>query len=138
MKIKIDFSDFCGGFNKTDNYFYNLLKEEFDVEISENPDFIFFSVFDNGVYSNGIRGREHKKYNCKKIFYSGEPTSPNYNDCDYSMSFDWIQSEKHLRLPLYAIWGNSYYDLENNKIKQEYSKENIKNFLLNIIGLPKK
>ena len=24
-KIKINFSDFWGGFNRTDNYFYNLL-----------------------------------------------------------------------------------------------------------------
>ena len=32
-KIKINFSDFWGGFDKTNNYFYNLLKEEFDIEI---------------------------------------------------------------------------------------------------------
>ena len=44
-KIKIDFSDFWGGYNKTDNYFYNLLKEDFDVEISSNPDFLFFSFY---------------------------------------------------------------------------------------------
>jgi len=41
-KIKIEFSDFWGGFNKTDNYFYNLLKEEFDIEISSQPDYLFF------------------------------------------------------------------------------------------------
>ena len=39
-KIKINFSDFWGGFDKTNNYFYNLLKEEFDVEISNNPDYL--------------------------------------------------------------------------------------------------
>ena len=54
-KIKIDFSDFWGGFDKTDNYFYNLLKEEFDVEISNNPDYLFFSLF----------GQNHQRYNCK-------------------------------------------------------------------------
>ena len=44
-KIKINFSDFWGGFNRTDNYFYNLLKEKFDVEISNSPDYLFFSLF---------------------------------------------------------------------------------------------
>ena len=28
-KIKIDFSDFWGGFDKTNNYFYNILKIHF-------------------------------------------------------------------------------------------------------------
>ena len=46
-KIKINFSDFWGGFNRTDNYFYNLLKEKFDVEISNSPDYLFFSLFGN-------------------------------------------------------------------------------------------
>ena len=34
-KIKIDFTDFWGGFEKTNNYFYNLLSKDFDVEISD-------------------------------------------------------------------------------------------------------
>ena len=43
--IKINFTDFWGGFDKTDNYFYNLLKQNFNIEISDNPDFLFYSVF---------------------------------------------------------------------------------------------
>ena len=60
-KIKINFSDFWGGFNRTENYFYNLLKEKFDVEISNSPDYLFFSLFVN----------QHQQLNCKKIFYTG-------------------------------------------------------------------
>ena len=29
--IKINFTDFWGGFDKTDNYFYNLLKQNFNI-----------------------------------------------------------------------------------------------------------
>jgi len=61
-KIKIDFCDFWGGFDKTDNYFYNLLKEDYEVEISRNPDVLFFSLF----------GRSNTLYSCKKVFYTGE------------------------------------------------------------------
>ena len=44
MEININFSDFWPGFNKEDNYFYNLLKERFEVKISDNPDYLFFSI----------------------------------------------------------------------------------------------
>ena len=57
-RIKVDFVDFWPGFSKTDNYFYELLKEEFDVEITSNPDYLFFSVF----------GNANQYYNCVKIF----------------------------------------------------------------------
>lgn len=35
-KIKILFIDYWCGFLQTDNHFYNLLKEEFGFEISNN------------------------------------------------------------------------------------------------------
>ena len=51
--IKINFVDFWKNFNPKDNYFYNFLDKHFDVELSENPDYCFFSVY----------GYEHLKYN---------------------------------------------------------------------------
>ena len=57
-KIKIFFTDFWGGFNPYDNYFYNLLKQDYEIEITNNPDYLFFSVF----------GNNHLNYKCKKIF----------------------------------------------------------------------
>jgi hypothetical protein len=57
-KIKINFTDFLPGFDKPNNYFFNLLKEEFDVEISNQPDYLFFSIF----------GNQHQSFNCKKYF----------------------------------------------------------------------
>jgi len=55
-----------GGFNKTDNYFYNLLKEEFDIEISDKPDYLFFSVSENS----------HQKFSGVKISYIVENVWP--------------------------------------------------------------
>jgi hypothetical protein len=37
-KIKINFTDFWPGFDKKNNYFCKLLRSEFDVELSHNPD----------------------------------------------------------------------------------------------------
>ena len=83
--IKIDFSDFWGGFDKTNNYFYNLLKEEFDVQISNQPDFLFFSVF----------GNSHQNYKCQKIFYTGENVAPPLGYCQWSFSFDYLDDSRN-------------------------------------------
>lgn len=100
MKIKINFSDFWSKFNVKNNYFYKLLSEKFEIEISDKPDYLFFSVF----------GENHKKFNCKKIFYTGENIAPNMSYCDYSFSFDEINDKRNYRLPHYILY-NGYYDL---------------------------
>lgn len=107
-KIKIDFSDFWGGFNKTDNYFYNLLKEEFDIEITNQPDYLFFSIF----------GNSHQNYKCTKIFYTGENIAPPLGYCDWSFSFDYLDDPRNYRLPHYLLY-DGYYELERPKVIEE-------------------
>ncbi len=43
--IKINFRYFWGGFNPEDNFFTNLLRKNYTVIISENPDYMFYSVY---------------------------------------------------------------------------------------------
>lgn len=107
-KIKIEFCDWWPGFDKTNNYFYNLLKEEFEVEISNNPDYLFFSVF----------GNNHQNYKCKKIFYTGENISPPLNYCDWSFSFDYLDDSRNYRLPHYLLY-DGYYELQRPKVIDE-------------------
>ena len=119
-KIKIDFSDFWGGFDKTNNYFYNLLKEEFDVIITDNPDYLFFSVF----------GSKHLQYKRKKIFYTGENVAPPLHYCDYSFSFDYLDDNRNYRLPHYLLY-DGYYDLQRPKIIDEsLANRNFCNFIV--------
>jgi hypothetical protein len=119
-KIKIDFSDFWGEFDKTNNYFYNLLKEEFDVEISNNPDFLFFSLF----------GHNHQRYNCKKIFYTGENIAPPLGYCHYSFSFDYLDDPRNYRLPHYLLY-DGYYELAlEKKIDESFAKRKFCNFVV--------
>lgn len=123
-KIKIDFSDFWGGFDKTNNYFYNLLKDEFDVVITENPDYLFFSIF----------GNKHLNYKCKKIFYTGENIAPPLHYCDYSFSFDYLDDERNFRLPHYLLY-DGYYELQRPKIIDEsLAKRKFCNFVVSNNG----
>ena len=118
-KIKINFTDFWGGFDKKDNYFYNLLKDEFDVEISNNPDYLFFSVF----------GNQHQNYKCVKIFYTGENVSPPLDYCQYSFSFDYLDDLRNYRLPHYLLY-DGYYELQREKfIDDSFSKRKFCNFV---------
>ena len=111
-KLKLAFSDFWGGFEYSpnsntpvgDNVFYNILSERFDIEISNNPDFLIFSVF----------GNNHRRYSCEKIFYTGENIRPNFEFCDYSISFDYIEDDRNIRYPLSGVtlYESNKKDLE--------------------------
>jgi alpha(1,3/1,4) fucosyltransferase len=98
-KIKIDFADFWPGFKKEDNFFYNLLSAHYDLEITNDPDFLIYSVFSSAYHF----------YFCTRIFYTGENPRPyynelNYNECDYSFGYAHMNDKRHYRLPLYAMF----------------------------------
>ncbi len=63
-----------GGFDPT-NTISDILGEEYSLENSEDPDYVFASVFD---------GFSYMKYNCVRIIYTGEPFAPD----DYTIGFD--------------------------------------------------
>jgi hypothetical protein len=119
ITIKINFTDFWADFNKKDNYFFNLLKDKFNVEISDNPDYLFFSLF----------GNNHLKYNCKKIFYTGENIEPPLGYCDWSFSFDKLDDQRNYRLPHYLLY-DGYYELVNKKVHESLVNRKFCNFLV--------
>ena len=43
--IRINFKYFGPGFNPNDNFFINSLRKLYNVEISENPDYLFYGVY---------------------------------------------------------------------------------------------
>lgn len=94
-KIKINFADFWDDLDVNHNYFTNLLKQHYEVEISSKPDYLFCSVF----------GSNHLKYDCVKIFYTGENLCPDFNLVDYALGFHQITfDDRYLRFPLYIMY----------------------------------
>jgi alpha(1,3/1,4) fucosyltransferase len=95
--IKLDFSDFWSSFNKTNNYLYHLLSKYYDIDISDEPEFLIYSDF----------GKKYKNYSdVVKIFFTGENTLPDFTQCDYALSFATINTERSYRFPLYGWWYN--------------------------------
>lgn len=94
--LRIDFCDFWPTFEKTRNYFTDLLSTEYEIEISTKPDVLFFSVF----------GTAHESYKkCLKIQYIGENSRPNLDAADYTIGFDFLPTERHIRWPLYNLYA---------------------------------
>lgn len=116
MTLKIAFADFWPNFQKTDNYFYNLLSSRFEVVIDqEDPDLLFFSV----DYTHSHERDKYLNHPCKKIFYTGENVRPNFDfagsieyprysigKCDYAFSFDYSDDPRNYRLPLWVLFIN--------------------------------
>lgn len=95
-KIKINFVNMWDAFNKENNTIINILRKYYEVEISDDPQYLFFSVFSNAVYP------EYLNYECVKIFYTGENLVPDFNLCDYAIGFEYIDySDRYLRFPVY-------------------------------------
>ncbi len=106
-----------------DNFIVNILKEEFDVEISEHPDYLFYSVF----------SRDFLDYNCVRIFYTVENLVPDFNLCDYAIGFHYLDFEdRYLRYPYYLLdaddgrnGGSRSFALEKALCKHENIEEKI-------------
>ena len=112
--LKINFSDFWEPFKKEDNFFYNLISKWYDIEIAEDPDFLFFSCY----------GKDYLKFKCIRIFFASENMRPDFFQCDYAISFDYIKRRNHFRFPLYQLYidGHGYYEKLVKKVTIEEAR----------------
>ncbi len=102
--IGIDFCDFHPNFRKTNNFFYNLLKERFEPVLCDQPEFLIYSS----------HGYEHRMHSGVKIFVSGESAPPDFRECDYSLTCRKVDDARHLQLPFYVQYGEAASILKKN------------------------
>ena len=92
-KRKIAFVGYYPGFEPTLSRAYNILVKHYDVELSDDPDYIFFSSF--GVpYA-------YAASDAVRIFYSAENYAPNFNTADYVVGFNEMRyPDRYFRYPV--------------------------------------
>lgn len=124
--IKVNFVDFWVNFIKTDNYFYNLLSTTYKVVIDENnPDIVFYSV----DYDRKNEKSRYLNTSAKMIYYTGESTLPNWNECDLAFTFDYdCKNQKNYRLPLWALYLN-WFNRDYNPNRDQAYLHNLDDFL---------
>ena len=93
-KIRLKFTDTYFDFKPEEFLVYKLLKEQFDVELVDDPDYVIAMSY----------GHEHLKYDAIKIFWTGENDVPDFNLFDYAIGFDHLAfGDRYLRVPLYPL-----------------------------------
>jgi hypothetical protein len=98
--LRLDFCDFGANFWKENNFFYELLRQRFEVRLCSRPDFLIYSHF----------GHFHRMHDCVKIFYTVESIRPDFRECDYALTCFYLEDPRHLRFPYY-IWDGRGEDL---------------------------
>ncbi|MCM1103035.1 MAG: glycosyltransferase family 10 [Clostridium sp.] len=93
--IRFAYADMWDRFNPDWFRLVRMLKKKYDIVTdNENPDYVICGPF----------GHDYLKYDCPRIFYTGEAVAPDFNVYDYAMGFDRISfGDRYLRVPLYAL-----------------------------------
>ncbi len=95
-KLKIAIFDDRGGEHLLkDHYLLHLLDREYDVELSDAPELVFFSTFP------GTGGRGYSGYKCLTVFFTGENVKPDFRLCDYAFTFE-DTDDRNFQFPNFA------------------------------------
>ncbi|MCR5304257.1 MAG: hypothetical protein K6E33_06810 [Lachnospiraceae bacterium] len=93
-KVKLSFLDTYREYDRDDNIIVNTLRDCCDVEWSDDPDYIIYSVFsDDNILAD---------HRAVKIFYTGENLAPDFNLCDYAIASEIMTfGDRYFRLPFF-------------------------------------
>ena len=90
--LRLGFAGFWDSFDPRDNYFTQLLSRRYDVEVCERPDFLIHSCIGKGRH-------DHRRYDCVRIFYTGENVPADWLSTDWAFTFEYDAHPRHFRLP---------------------------------------
>lgn len=71
------------------------LRRYYDVSESESPDVVFFGEG---------KSREFRRFRSViRIYVAVENRYPNFSECDYALTFLYLNNSRHLRVPVYVF-----------------------------------
>ena len=94
--VACKFVDFWPFFTLESSLLYQTLTKNFDLVLSDDPEYLIYSVF------GGQHLFDPRYERCIKVMVTGENVRPNFKNCDYALSFDYLDDPRHLRWPLFA------------------------------------
>lgn len=115
-KIKVKYTDWWSGFVPENYRIHQILSKNFEIEFSEDPDYVISSVY----------SRDFLKYDCVRILYTGENICPDFNLFDYAIGFEQLSfGDRYLRYPNYLM--NPAYEQDVKRMLQKHliSKEQV-------------
>lgn len=105
--------------SRNNNFIFEILSKYYEVEFSNEPDFVFFDHTAKGDYL---------KMKCTRIFYTFENIKPNFNICDYALTFAEINYEdRHFKLHPSFSDNKGISSLISILNRKTVSKDDVKN-----------
>lgn len=97
--IRVHFADF-GDMKGVADRILDILGKKYSIVLdAKTPQVLFYSVF----------GITHTKYDCIRVFYTGEDIDPDFTFCDYAIGFSHISyGKRYLRYPLYLFFERDF------------------------------
>jgi len=95
--VRLQFAGFWDGFDPHDNFFSKLLGSRYRIELCDDPDYVIFAYV-------GQRRRDYRRYDCVRIFYTGENMPPDWSQCDWAFSYEYSHHPRHFRLPHWPFY----------------------------------
>jgi alpha(1,3/1,4) fucosyltransferase len=93
--LRLATSDFWERFDFRDSFLWQVLSEQWDLELDERAGLLIYSVY----------GRRHRRRRATKVLLLGEPSDlPRRQTYDYALSWHLRHDDRHARLPV-AIWS---------------------------------
>ena len=134
-KVKLQIIGTYNGFSLENFLPYNILKEKYDIVISDDADYIFCLPFDDHY--------DICKYNGIRIFFSGENIPTDFAIFDYGISFDIMEyQDRYFRFPLALNYPTINALLKNKNIGIDESiletKEHFASFVYSHEGCPQR
>lgn len=112
--IRVAFVDFEPGFVVENSLLYRILVQNYQVELSKEPDYLFYSHY----------GERHLRYDCIKIFWTRECITPDFNFCDYAVGCDYLTlGDRYFRFPSYYLDRETFAQMND---KTYFTSDNIR------------
>ena len=117
--IKIKYVDFWGRLVDipVDTMFHKVLEDHYNIEISDEPDYIICSCF----------GEDYKNYDCVRIMLIGENFSTDWNEYDYGIDFDdYSFLDRHFHMINNAFINMDYASVDKMREKHLHAEQSFK------------
>ncbi len=109
-------------FDPEDNLFTRILRERYNLEFSDDPDYIIAS--ESGAFP-------YVKYDAVRILYTGEPFAPDFNIFDYAIGSEYVNypdewgKNRYYRFP-YCFYNSNRFLPYMQGMTCEQAKEELK------------
>ena len=113
MTLRVAFAKWWPNFDREHNFLVDALRSWFDVRVGEDPDIVFYSVFQGDLPTGEYL----------KVFYTGEPRRPDMSVADWAFSYEYDEyfcHPRHMRLPLYVI------DVDGGSFRADWGRDLVK------------